>query len=390
MLFLILIYINFISLGLPDVLLGTAWPDMRIDLGVALDAAGPLSMMISGMTILSGLMGGALIRRFGTGRVIAVSTLLTAAAMLGFSLAPQYGWLFLLAIPYGLGAGAIDTGINDYVAEHYSARHMNWLHAMWGLGAMLGPMILSIAITQSGWRAGYRWVALIQFALTAVLFVTISAWDRHAGDGAATDAPAEARTSLKDALSVRGVTASMAAFLLYCAAETGLSLWGASYLTVLRGMDTVSAAMWVSIYFGGITLGRVLSGFLSMRIGSQALLRLGTCLSIAGAVVIALPLPPLACAAGMLLFGLGLAPLFPTMLHLTPARFGHLHSARIIGLQIASAYFGATFVPPVIGWVANVTGIGILPYVLIGCMALVLLAGEWLGMRAKKTGIEDA
>lgn len=388
MLFLVLIYINFISLGLPDVLLGTAWPEMHIEFGMALDAAGPISMMISGMTIFSGLMSGSLLKRFGTGRVVAVSTLLTSIAMFGYAFAPSYIWLFPLSIPYGLGAGAIDTAINDYVAENYNAKHMNWLHSMWGLGAMLGPLILSVAMSTTGWRSGYLWVAVVQLVLTIVMFIAIPAWNKHAGGGSGevrTDA--HKSISLLDAIRVPGVPFSMAAFLLYCAAETVLSLWGASYLTTLRGMDAVSAAMWVSIYFGGITAGRILGGFISMKMGSRAILRLGEVLAIVGAVLVALPLPPLVCAAGMLLFGLGLAPLFPTMLHMTPQRFGSEYSARVIGLQISSAYIGATFVPPIVGWIANITGIGIMPYVMLGCVVLELLCCEWIDSRKRVVGI---
>lgn len=385
MLFLVLIYINFISLGLPDVLLGTAWPDMHLTFAVGIDAAGPVNMVISGMTILSGLMAGALLKRLGTGRLVAFSTLLTALAMLGFALAPTYMWLLVLAVPFGLGAGAIDAAINDYVAAHYSTRHMNWLHAMWGLGAMLGPVLISIAIASGGWRSGYIWVAGIQLVLTLVMLFAIPMWDRHAG-GAQTpqEKAAVPSSTLLEAIRTPGVPLSMLAFIAYCSAESSLGLWGASYLTQLRGMDTAAAAMWVSVYFGGITAGRFLSGFISARVSSQSLLRIGAASALVGAVLIALPLPPAVCAVGMLLFGLGLAPLFPTMLHLTPQRFGGTHAARIIGLQISSAYIGSTFVPPIIGWVASATGLGILPYCLVAFMTLELICGTWIDARAKR------
>ncbi|WP_058300833.1 MFS transporter [Gorillibacterium timonense] len=383
--FLVVIYLAFISLGLPDSLLGSAWPVMRLDLGARLDSAGILSMIVSGGTILSSLASGAVVRRLGTGRVTLISCILTAGALLGFSQSPSFVWLALLAIPLGLGAGAVDAGLNQYVAEHYKAHHMNWLHCFWGVGATMGPILMSASLTgPHSWRGGYATVSILQFALVFVLFVTLPLWNRVAasreGSGSTNESPGEliepSGQVNGNILRLRGVKPSLAAFLLYCGAESTLGLWGASYLVGARQVAAETAAGWVSLYYGGITLGRFITGFLTFKIPNKSLIRYGQLVAIAGGILLLLPLPAAASLIGILLIGLGLAPIYPGLLHETPSRFGRANSAKLMGVQMAVAYVGSTFLPPLFGVLAARTSMTFFPYVVLAFLALMLLSAE--------------
>lgn len=405
--FLIIIYLAFISLGLPDSLLGSAWPVMQTDLGASFGSAGILSMVIAGGTILSSLASGAIVQKLGVGKVTLISCLMTAGALLGFSLAPSLAWLILLAIPLGLGAGSVDAGLNHYVAENYQAHHMSWLHCFWGVGATMGPMILAAFISgQYSWRGGYATVALIQFALVVVLFVTLPLWkkvaDQRERDKAASNSTEEAANQpaveVKAApvkaglLRMKGIKSSLAAFLLYCGAESMVGLWGASFLVGARDISAETAAGWISLYYGGITVGRLITGFITLRVHNDVLIRYGQIVTIAGGLLLLLPLPAGFSLGGFILVGLGLAPIYPGLLHETPARFGKENSPKLMGYQMAVAYTGSTFLPPLFGWVAMQTSINLFPFVLLAFLMLMLLSAESVNriLRKQRQGIGDA
>lgn len=376
---LVMIYLSFISLGLPDSMLGSAWPAMNVSLNAPLWGAGLVQMLISFCTIISSLNSAKLIRRFGTGKLTAISVATTALALLGFSLAKNYAFLLLMAVPLGLGAGAVDAGLNNFVALHYEARHMSWLHCFWGVGATLGPVILSLFLGgKHGWRGGYGAVCAIQFCLVAVLAVTLPMWDRYEDRAALRAEAAAAKQAGKkqSTLNIPGVKGALATFFFYCAIEAAAGLWGASYLVEARGLSAEAAARGVSLYFLGITLGRFLSGFASMRMKSAALIRLGQLVSAGGAVLLMLPLPAGFGVAAMAVLGLGFAPVYPSMIHETPYRFGAERSQAVIGLQMACAYVGTTFVPALFGVLAARLGIGLLPAFLLAGVAGMLLCAE--------------
>lgn len=378
-LLLALIYLAFISLGLPDSLLGSGWPVMHAELGVPVSYMGVVSMVISGGTIVSSLLSDKLTRKLGTGGVTAASVLLTVLGLFGFSVSTKFWMLLAFAVPYGLGAGAIDAALNNYVALHYKARHMSWLHCFWGVGATLGPVILSLFLGgKHGWRGGYGAVCAIQFCLVAVLAVTLPMWDRYEDRAALRAEAAAAKQAGKkqSTLNIPGVKGALATFFFYCAIEAAAGLWGASYLVEARGLSAEAAARGVSLYFLGITLGRFLSGFASMRMKSAALIRLGQLVSAGGAVLLMLPLPAGFGVAAMAVLGLGFAPVYPSMIHETPYRFGAERSQAVIGLQMACAYVGTTFVPALFGVLAARLGIGLLPAFLLAGVAGMLLCAE--------------
>lgn len=380
---LIMIYLAFISLGLPDSLLGAAWPVMRGDLDAPLASAGWIGMIVSAGTIVSSLVGGKLTDRLGVGKIAFISSLLTASALLGMGLSPSLFWLLLLAVPLGIGAGAVDSGLNHYVSLNYKAHHMSWLHCFWGVGATLGPILMSYAIdSRDSWRDGYTGVALIQFLLAAALLVTLPLWRRAGGQthemaAAAASEEMPGETGGRP-LRIPGVPYALLAFLFYCAAETTVGLWGGSYLVNVRGMEPGQAARWVSLYYAGITAGRFLTGFATLRIGNRTLIRTGQAAALAGAALLLLPLPDGLSPLGLVLIGLGFAPIFPCMLHETPARFGKKASGAIMGYQMAVAYTGSTLFPPLLGWIASHAGIGIFPYFLAAYALLMLLSSEKL------------
>ena len=385
---LIIIYLAFISLGLPDSLLGTAWPVMQQELGAPLETAGVISMIISVGTILSSLISGRLLKRYGTGNVTFVSVLMTAIALLGFFLAPSVPWLIIWAIPLGLGAGAIDTGLNDYVALNYEAHHMSWLHSFWGIGATLGPIIMSQFIMESNaWRSGYFSIAMIQFALAVILFLTLPLWKKVNNQDASqlNDAvEAEAISAqVVNPLRIRGVVFALLTFLFYTGIELGVGLWGSSFLVEIKGLNPATAARWISFYYAGITIGRFLTGFITFRVTNKTLIRAGQLMALIGALLLILPLSPVVLAMSFVMIGLGFAPVFPGMIHETPARFGKEHSTILIGYQMAAAYTGTTLLPPLIGFIASYLTIGIFPIAAVILISGMLLSTEKLNRMIK-------
>lgn len=383
-LLLLIIYLAFISLGLPDALLGTAWPVMQLELDLPMEVAGVLSMTITSGTIISSLASGRLLKRYGTGKVTSISVLMTAAALLGFYLAPSLIWLIICAIPLGLGAGAVDTGLNDYVAINYEARHMSWLHSFWGVGASLSPIIMSQFILQGhAWREGYLTISIIQFALVAILFLSIPLWSKVAATeesqlNQAIEAEATASKTATKPLQVKGVKYALLTFLFYCGIEAGVGLWGSSFLVNIKNFDPAIAARWVSFYYGGITIGRFITGFITFKMSNKALIRTGQMTALIGTILLFLPLPQIFLMSSFVIIGLGLAPIFPCMIHETPANFGKQHSQILIGYQMAAAYTGTTFIPPLIGLFAGQLTIAIFPPIAILLVAVMLFSSEKL------------
>jgi fucose permease len=384
--FLLIIYLAFISLGLPDSLLGSAWPVMKSDFNASLGTAGLLFMIIASGTIVSSLASGAVLKRFGTGKVTLVSCMMTAGALLGYSYAPSLIWLILCAIPLGLGGGSVDAGLNNYVAENYKAHHMSWLHCFWGVGATLGPMIMAQFISgQGSWRDGYLTVAGIQFVLVVILFFTLPLWSRVARSSQvhASEERAELDGLLEEEgderplkpLRLKGMKPALASFLFYCGAEATVGLWGSSFLVNVKGLSASTAALWVSLYFAGITIGRFVTGFITFKASNRLLIRGGQMIALAGSALLVLPLPAGFSLAGFMIIGLGLAPIFPCMLHETPVRFGKKHSQAIMGYQMAVAYTGSTLMPPLLGFLATHSTIGIFPaYIVVSAAAMYLFS----------------
>ena len=355
---LVIIYLSFISLGLPDSLLGSAWPTMVLELNAPLWGAGLLQMTTSLCTIISSLNSARLIRRFGTGRLTAMSCLLTATALMGMSFAPHYAFLLLLCIPLGLGAGAVDAAINNYVALHCEPRHMNWLHCFWGVGTIISPMVMS-AVLAAGmrWTVGYRGVSAMQLALSVVLFSTLKLWQ----DASAQDGEREAKVlTVRQVLSLPGAKQGLLNFTCYCAVESTFMLWSATYLVMVRGMDAARAASMGGLFFIGITVGRGISGFVAMKLKPRQMVRLGQTLMAAAGVLLLVPGTAVT-LAGILLMGLGCAPVYPNIVQDTPRNYGAENSQAVIGVQMAFAYIGSLFMPTIFGWIASILGYGILP-----------------------------
>jgi MFS family permease len=375
-LLLAIIYVAFVSLGLPDSLIGSGWPVMHQDLGVPLGFAGFVTMIIAGGTIVSSLASDRLTRRFGAGLVTAVSVGLTAAALVGFSFSGSFWLLCLWAVPYGLGAGAVDAALNNYVALHYAARHMNWLHSFWGVGASISPFIMSHALTSGlGWSGAYGIVGAIQVVLTAVLLVSLPLWGRvdrarPAGplagavddDDAGPSGKGATHVPLAQALRIPGVLLVLAAFFAYCALESTAILWASTFLVTDRGVDAATAAAFGALFLLGITGGRFLAGFFADRVGDRLLIRGGFATVALGVVLIALPVDAdVVALTGLVVAGLGCAPIYPAIIHSTPVNFGRRSSQAIIGIQMAAAYTGSTLAPPLFGVLSTWAGTWIFP-----------------------------
>ncbi len=385
-LFLMLIYLTFISLGLPDSLLGSAWPAIHTSLGAQLSSAGIISMCISGGTIVSSLSSERVIRRFGTGRVTAVSVLLTASALLGFTFAPSFWFLVLLAIPLGLGGGAVDAALNNFVALHYSARHMSWLHCFWGVGAFVSPLTMAAFLGRGDWRGGYFTVSMVQFGVSALLIISLPLWNRQSKTPVAAKSaePLGAPRSTRSVLKISGVAMALLTFLLYCAIESTTGLWSSSYLVGMRGFSVPQAARAASLFFGSITVGRLVTGFFANRFSERALIRVGAILVLAGSVCIAAPLPSAFTIVSLVLMGIGCAPIYPSMIHATPGRFGADVSQKVIGLQMATAYTGSTFVPPIVGFFVGSVGMFVVPAALVVLSLGMLFFSERLSRQTGK------
>ena len=372
------IYLSFISLGLPDGLLGAAWPVLYKQMEFPVAWAGAVSMIISVGTILSSLQSDRLTIRFGAGRVTVVSVAMTMLALFGFSVSGSFWMLCLFAIPYGLGAGGVDAALNNYVALHYSSRHMSWLHCMWGVGASLGPYLMGLALTGGfGWPSGYRWVGLIQVALTAVLLCSLGLWQKRGEAGH--DAGEKPRAlSLREVLAIPGAKAVLVTFFCYCALESTTGLWAGSYLVLSRGLSEETAARFVSLFYLGITVGRGLNGFIANRFRDETLIRVGQGIIVAGVICLLLPLGEVAALVGLLTIGLGCAPIYPCVIHSTPAHFGADKSQAVIGVQMASAYVGSCLMPPLFGVLSGWLTTALMPWYLLLLMALMILTHEKL------------
>ena len=380
------IYLAFISLGLPDALLGSAWPSMYTELGASLSWAGIVSMIISAGTIVSALCSERLNLRLGTGGVTFLSVMLTAVALLGFSLSTSFWQLCLWAVPYGLGAGSVDAALNNYVALHYESRHMSWLHCMWGVGASIGPVIMGRALAGGTWQGGYRTIALLQFALTAVLLLSLRLWKRPQANVEGADFKPH---PIPELLRRPGVPQVLLCFFCYSALEATAGMWAASYCTLVRGIDAETAARWASLFYVGITIGRGVCGFLTMKISDQNMIRLGQALIAAGVVLILAPLGQGTLFAGLITVGLGCAPIYPSIIHETPVNFGRDVSMSMTGLQMATAYVGSCLMPPLFGLLAQYVTPTLYPCFLAVILALMFVMAESLHRRtAHRRGIE--
>jgi len=384
---LIIIYISFISLGLPDSLLGSAWPSMYSCLNVPLHYAGYISMIIAGGTVVSSIFSERIIRRLGTGLVAAFSVLMTAVALLGFSFSPGFALLCLCAIPLGLGAGSIDAALNNYVALHYKAKHMSWLHCFWGVGASIGPIIMSyFLIRGKSWTLGYRAIGVIQSALVAVLFITISLWGKNKSQSSSAQNGGEIKETrqgipFSELFHTAGVKPILVAFFCYCSIEATTGLWGSSFLVIEKGIAPEIAARWISLFFIGITSGRFVSGFLTMKFNNRQMVRLGQAFIACGIIALLLPFGRTLLLPGFFIIGLGCAPIYPSLLHETPRNFGSEKSQAIMGIQMASAYVGSTFMPPLFGQIASYLSFKIFPLFIGGVLLLNILMVELLNKK---------
>ncbi|KAF6630835.1 MFS transporter [Paenibacillus sp. EKM208P] len=395
--FLIIIYLSFISLGIPDSLLGSAWPVMWPELGASFGSAGIVSMVVAGGTIVSSLVSGSIIERIGTGKITLVSCFLTAGALLGFSFAPSLFWLVLLAIPLGLGGGAVDAALNQYVATHYKAHHMSWLHCFWGVGATMGPIIMSFYISNyNSWRSGYTAVSMIQLSLVIILLITLPLWKRVAAvqnpiiETQSDDSQRDHNTvqvkniSKQKLIRMKGVKNTLISFLFYCGVEAMVGLWGASYLVGARNIAAETAAGWISLYYGGITVGRLITGFITLKINNRILILAGQLTAITGGLILLLPLQVTFLLPGFILMGLGLAPIYPGLLHETPTRFGKENSSKLMGYQMAVAYTGTTLLPPIFGVIASQASIHFFPIAVIVFLLFMLFSSEQVNRTLKK------
>lgn len=369
------IYLAFISLGLPDALLGAAWPSMYQPLGADLSWAGAVSMIISAGTIVSSLASDRLNSRLGTGKVTAGSVALTAIALFGFSTCTAFWQLCVWAVPYGLGAGSVDAALNNYVALHYQSRHMSWLHCMWGVGASVGPVIMGRALAAGSWQSGYRVISLMQIVLTAILLFSLPLWKRPDEDGAGGNVTPEHR-SLPQLLRIPGVPEVMISFACYSAVEATAGMWAASYCTLMRGIDAQTAAGWASLFYLGITVGRFFSGFLTMKFNDHQMIRGGQAVILVGLVLIFLPAGNTLLFAGLIIVGLGCAPIYPSIIHETPANFGRNLSMSMTGVQMAAAYVGTTLLPPFFGLLAQHISMGLFPWYLLTALILMTVSSE--------------
>lgn len=372
-----IIYLSFISLGLPDALLGAAWPNIYPEIQVPVSYAGVISMIIAFGTIISSLQSDRLTRKFGTGKVTAVSVGITAFALWGFSISHSFMMLCLWAVPYGLGAGSVDASLNNYVALHYASKHMSWLHCMWGIGATLGPYIMGTVLTGgASWNTGYRIISVLQIGLTAVLVFSLPKWKSQS-----TSAESQTKSkalSLREIVYIPGAKAIMFCFFCYCAVEQTTMLWASSYLNLVKGVDAQTAASFAGMFCIGITVGRGINGFIAMKLKDYQMIRMGQGIILGGIIVMILPLGEIASLIGFSLIGLGCAPIYPCIIHSTPDYFGEEHSQAIIGVQMASAYIGTCLMPPLFGVIANHISIKILPVYLLILLALMIYMHELL------------
>lgn len=389
-LLLVIIYISFISLGLPDGLLGSAWPSMYGPLNVPVSYAGILSMLISGGTVVSALLCERLVKKLGTGLVTAISVAMTAVALFGFSASTAFGQLCLWSIPYGLGAGSVDAALNNFVALHYKSRHMSWLHCFWGVGCSVGPYAMAFFLTRGmGWNYGYFSIFALQIVLTIILFLSLPLWKKKAAESGNASQEADSKPlGIKNTVKIRGVKEVMITFLCYCSLEQTAGLWAVSYIVLEKGLDAEVAAKWGALFYLGITAGRFFAGFISDKLGDKNMVRLGIGIITVGIVMIFLPFGMICTLIGLLTVGIGCAPIYPCLIHATPNNFGKDASQAVIGVQMASAYVGTTLMPTIFGWIAEGVGIGIFPIFLSVILVLMLVLSERLNTIVRKLKAE--
>ena len=370
-LLLAVIYLSFISLGLPDAVLGAAWPTIYQGFGVPLSYSGVVACIISVGTVISSLQSDRLTRRFGAGVVTAASVAMTALALFGFSASNSFGALCVWAVPYGLGAGSVDAALNNYVALHFASRHMSWLHCMWGVGASIGPYIMGAVLTRGlGWHTGYRLIGVIQLVLTIVIFLSLPLWKKQVKGSDAAPEVCTRPLTLRQILQISGVKQVLVMFFCYCALEQTAGLWASSYLVLYKGIAPETAAGFASLFYIGITAGRALCGFLTLRFNDAQMIRMGLCGIAIGIAALLLPLGQAATLVGLIVVGLGCAPVYPSVIHATPEYFGADRSQAIIGVQMASAYVGNCVMPPLFGFIANHTTVAVYPFYLLALLLL--------------------
>lgn len=394
-LLLAVIYLAFISLGLPDSLLGSAWPQMHLDLGAQLSMEGIISMLISCGTVISSLFSEKIIYKFGTGMISAVSTLLTAVALFGFSVSGNFYMLCFLAIPYGLGAGAIDAALNNYVALHFASRHMSWLHCFWGIGAAVGPYVMGVAMSLGkGWRGGYLAISVIQLVLTIVLFAALPLWKINQEKNEESITEKKEPKKLKEIFKIKGVAFVLIAFFCYCAVEQTTGLWASSYFVINRGLSNHTAASFVGLFYIGITGGRFLSGFIADKFGDKKMIRLGICGILIGVVFLLIPANQLFSSYKMLkeifpliglgFVGFGCAPIYPSVIHATPDNFGKENSQAIIGIQMAFAYMGVIIMPALFGIISQYITIALFPiYIMLITLVMFIMSEKMNKLKSK-------
>ncbi len=382
-LLIIIIYLAFISLGLPDALLGSAWPNIYVEFDVSVSSMGIVSMLISGCTIVSALMSERIGKKFSTGVVTGVSVAMTAIGLLGFSMSTQFWNLLVWSVPYGLGAGTVDSALNNYVALHYKSRHMSWLHCFWGLGCTIGPAVMSYFLLGGrSWTNAYFTIFIIQVILCAVIFASLPLWKKKASDNSGEETTQV--LGLRKTVALRGVKETMLGFLCYCALEATTGSWAVSYVVLEKGLDADKAASWGSLFYIGIMVGRFINGFLSEKFSDRALIRVGSGIIALGILVLLLPLGNAGAVSAFILIGLGCAPIYPCIVHSTPYHFGKEASSAVIGVEMASAYVGTTFMPPVFGLIAQYITPALLPAYLLIFLAGMVVAIERVNRITKK------
>lgn len=359
------IYLIFISLGLPDSLLGSGWPTMQVDFGVPSSYAGYISMMISCMTVISALLSPRMIRKFHTKWIVIASIGLTVLGLIGFSVASRYWMLLMIAVPYGLGAGAIDASVNHYVANHYRSSVMNFLHCFYGVGAVISPYIMSQALKFARWNEGYRWTAYIQLGILIACVLSLPLWKQNESKSAEEN---HESAGIWETLKVPGMLLTLIAFFAYSSGEATCFLWTPSYFAGTKpDLSAETVASFGSLIFGGLMLGRLISGFISNKLGDRKLIRIGIAVELLGILLVFLPVRGyIAAAIGFVVVGTGMGPVYPAVQHMAPENFGKKYSAAAIGMQMAAAYIGSTFMPMVFGQIQQKLGIDIMPaYLLI-------------------------
>ncbi len=374
LLLLALIYLAFISLGLPDSLLGAGWPAIHCEINVPVSYMGIISMIISGGTIVSSLFSDKLTKKLTTRIVVVVSVFLTAIALFGFSLSTEFWMLIVFAVPYGLGAGAIDAALNNYIAVHYASKHMSWLHCFWGVGTIVSPFVMSYALTNSTWHAGYFIVGVIQSAIALLLLATLPVWKVNKSSSV----NEQKSVGLAGALKIKGVPFLLIGFFAYCAAEATAMGWAGTYFSEVKNMTAEQASLFASLFYIGITAGRFISGFIMDKLGDRKMIIIGACILFCGIVSLTVPVDNfIVPMTGFIVIGFGCAPIYPCIIHSTPYNFGEENSGAIIGIQMASAYVGSTFMPPVFGFLGNLIGFEIMPFFLAVFFILMICMTEY-------------